>query len=65
MPGKVFRINQRVRRILYIGVPLLLAFLLAQALVNHDDIGVVEIVVSGVIIAALLALAWRGAVRRA
>jgi hypothetical protein len=53
------------RAILRIAVPILLVFLLIRALVTNDNVGVVELVASGIIIAALLALAVRGAVRRA
>ena len=57
--------HMRLRAILRIVIPVLLALVLARALVTHDSVGRFELVVSGAIIAALLALALRGALRRA
>src|SRR4051812_5368094 len=63
--GSTMLLAMRLGPILRVLVPVLLAVLLARALVNHDGVGRFELVASGVIIAALLALALRGAFRRA
>jgi hypothetical protein len=54
----------RLRTILRIGIPVVLAIALARALVMHDDVGQAELFVSGFIVAGLLVFALRGAIRR-
>jgi hypothetical protein len=55
----------KLKRILRVVIPVVLAVALARALANHDGVGRLELVASGLIIAVLLALALRGALRRA
>ena len=54
----------RLRLILRVLLPVVLAAALARALVTNDGVGRYELVASGVIIAALLAVALRGVLHR-
>ena len=54
----------KLRLILRVLIPVVLAAALARALVTNESVGRFELVASGMVIAGLLALALRGVLRR-